>query len=98
MTAQARVKLDRSMSTYPRLLTIPSTEGRPMAASSKNPITIEALSIDEHLSPFPKGELFFREAEAVSRLMTETTIPKRPHSRPSTVVLPATHEVEEETA
>ena len=69
-----------------------------MAALSKNPITIEALSIDEHLSPFPKGELFFREVEAVSRLVAETTIPKRPHSRPSTVVLPATHEVEEVTA
>ena len=69
-----------------------------MAASSKNPITIEALSIDEHLSPFPKGELFFREVEAVSRLVAETTSPERSHRRPSSVVLPAAHEVEEETA
>lgn len=69
-----------------------------MAASSKNPITIEALSIDEHLSPLPKGELYYREVEAVSRLVTETTIPKRPHSHPSTVVLPAAHKVKEETA
>lgn len=69
-----------------------------MTDSSKNPLTIEVLSIDEHLSPFPKGELYYREVEAVSRLVAETTIPKRPRSRPSTVVLPTAHEVEEETA
>lgn len=69
-----------------------------MTDPSKNPITIEVLSIDEHLSPLPKGELYYREVEAVSRLVAETTIPKRPRSRPSTVVLPAAHEVEEETA
>lgn len=69
-----------------------------MTDSSKNPLTIEVLSIDEHLSPFPKGELYYREVEAVSRLVAETTIPKLPRSRPSTVVLPTAHEVEEETA
>ena len=69
-----------------------------MTESSKNPITIEVLSIDEHLSPFPKGELFFREVDAVSRLVAETTVPKLRRSRPSTVVLPAAHEVEEVTA
>lgn len=69
-----------------------------MTGPSKTPLTIEVLSIDERLSPFPKGELFFREVDAVSRLVAETTVPKLRRSSPSTVVLPAAHEVEEETA
>lgn len=70
-----------------------------MTDSSKNPITIEVLSIDEHLSPFPKGELYYREVEAVSRdSWLRPRFRKLHRSRPSTVVLPTAHEVEEETA
>ena len=70
-----------------------------MTDSSKNPITTEVFSVEEHLSPFPKGELFFREVEAVSRdSWLRPRFRKLPRSRPSSVVLPAAHEVEEETA
>lgn len=48
-----------------------------MTDSSKNPITIEVFSVEEHLSPFPKGELYYREIEAVSWYVDEKKILKR---------------------
>lgn len=42
-----------------------------------NPVTIEVFSVEEHLSPFPKGELYYREIEAVSWYVDEKKILKR---------------------
>ena len=45
-----------------------------MTGLSKNPVTIEVFSVEEHLSSFPKGDLYCREVEAVSWYVDEKKI------------------------